>query len=231
MRAAGVEADHAAFNALINACAEAGDMVRAEAALGQMMRTGLTPDVISYTSLIKACVVRGDAARADKVFQEMQQRTNHFSTFTPPSERTFRHMMAVHLAAADAARVLELMFDLRSRGLLPAATHYSFALRACALPGVCELPDSLRRATELYEAMRADGLRLDNCGLLGLDRLYRSHGRCDLAQRVRHDRSILVAPHPKSLLAPRRNWDAASVPARRVCGRGRGRQAVSWDTF
>lgn len=219
MRAAGVEADNAAFNALINACAEAGDVVRAEAALGQMMRTGLTPDVISYTSLIKACVVRGDAARAESVFQEMQQRTNHFSTFTPPSERTFRHMMAVHLSAADATRVLELMFDLRSRGLTPSATHYSLALRACALPCVCELPNSLRRATELYEAMRSDGLRLDNRGLLALDRLYRSHGLFDIAQRVRRERSMHAAPQPKTrprVMPPLLGWD--NIPPERPLG-------------
>ena len=96
MRKHGVRADRAAYNALINACAEAGDAARAEGALGQMTRAGLTPDVISYTSLIKAWAATGGAgaARADEIFHEMQQRTNHFSTFTPPSERTFRHMMA-----------------------------------------------------------------------------------------------------------------------------------------
>ena len=81
-----------------------------------MTRAGLTPDVISYTSLIKAWAATGGAgaARADEIFHEMQQRTNHFSTFTPPSERTFRHMMAVHLAANNTGRVLALLGELRS---------------------------------------------------------------------------------------------------------------------
>ena len=73
MRAAGVEADNAAFNALINACAEAGDMVRAEAALGQMMRTGLTPDVISYNSCIASCERARDWPRAVSLLEEMRR--------------------------------------------------------------------------------------------------------------------------------------------------------------
>ena len=36
MRKHGVRADRAAYNALINACAEAGDAARAEGALGQV---------------------------------------------------------------------------------------------------------------------------------------------------------------------------------------------------
>ena len=203
MRKHGVRADRAAYNALINACAEAGDAARAEGALGQMTRAGLTPDVISYTSLIKAWAATGGAgaARADEIFHEMQQRTNHFSTFTPPSERTFRHMMAVHLAANNTGRVLALLGELRSHGLAPSATHYSLALRACALPGVCALPESLQRATAIYEQMRADGLRLDTHGLLALDRLCRRHKRHELAQRARRERSM---PHPDVVGGPRR---------------------------
>ena len=217
MRKHGVRADRAAYNALINACAEAGDAARAEGALGQMTRAGLTPDVISYTSLIKACAATGGegAARADEIFNEMQQRTNHVSTFTPPSERTFRHLMAVHLAANSTGRVLALLGELRAHGLAPSATHYSLALRACALPGVCALPESLLRATALYEQMRADGLRLDTHGLLALDRLCRQHKRHELAQRVRRERSM---PHPdvggprRRRPKPRRQPGRFSVP-------------------
>ena len=41
--------------------------------------------------------------------------------------------------------------------------------------------------------MCSDGLRLDNRGLLALDRLYRSHGLFDIAQRVRRERSMHAA--------------------------------------
>ena len=152
---------------------------------------------------VAACAVASpvDLSTATRIFDEMQQRTNHFSTFTPPSERTFRHMMAVHLAANNTGRVLALLGELRSHGLAPSATHYSLALRACALPGVCALPESLQRATAIYEQMRADGLRLDTHGLLALDRLCRRHKRHELAQRARRERSM---PHPDVAGGPRR---------------------------
>ena len=85
MRAAGIAPDLAAFNALINACAQVGDLARAEGAFGELCAAGLSPDAISYTCIIKACAMAGDAGRADRIHVEMQQRTNHFSTFTPPS--------------------------------------------------------------------------------------------------------------------------------------------------
>lgn len=188
MRTAGVAPDLAAFNALINACASVGDVSRAEGAFGELCAAGLSPDTISYTSLIKACAVAGDPARADRVYHEMQQRTNHFSTFTPPSAHTYRHLMAVHLEAAHAHTVLDLFDEMKARGIAPGHAHYAAVLGAITLHS--ELPSSVRRAEEVYEAMRHDGFRLDTRTLLQLDSLCRRHHRVDLASRLRRERSI-----------------------------------------
>ena len=203
MRAAGVAPDLAAFNALINACASVGDVSRAEGAFGELCAAGLSPDTISYTSLIKACAVAGDAARADRVYHEMQQRTNHFSTFTPPSAHTYRHLMAVHLEAAHAHTVLDLFDEMKARGIAPGHAHYAAVLGAITLHS--ELPSSVRRAEEVYEAMRHDGFRLDTRTLLQLDSLCRRHDRVDLASRLRRERSI----------PPRLDTAAEAVVARR----------------
>ena len=132
MRASGVYPDRAAYNALINVCSSAADIPRAAGAFGEMVAAGIKPDVISYTSLIKAHAVAGDAAGAESIFHEMEQRTNHFTTFTPPSSHTFAHLMAVQHRAGNATRVLLLLEDMRLRGLRPAIAHFSYALQASA---------------------------------------------------------------------------------------------------
>ena len=60
-------------------------MPRAEGAFGEMVAAGIGPDAISYTCLLKACAVAGDHVRAERIWVEMQQRTNHYSTYTPPT--------------------------------------------------------------------------------------------------------------------------------------------------
>ena len=42
----------------------------------------------------QACAVAGDAEGAERVWSEMGQRTNHFSSYVPPSSHTYLHLMA-----------------------------------------------------------------------------------------------------------------------------------------
>lgn len=188
MRASGVAPDRAAFNALMDVCARAGDVARAEGAFGEMAAAGIKPDVISYTSLLKACAVSGDVGRAERIFVEMQQRTNHFTTYSPPSSYTFAHLMSAQLRAGNSARVFALLEEMQERGLRPGHAHLSLALQACEL----EVADreSLSRALRLYEEMRVAGLRLDTRSLLSIDRLCKHHGRPDVAARLRQERSL-----------------------------------------
>ena len=46
----------------------------------------------------------GDAARAEAIWDEMHQRTNHFSTFTPPSAYTYKHLMHALMLEPTAHR-------------------------------------------------------------------------------------------------------------------------------
>jgi pentatricopeptide repeat protein len=151
-----------------------------------MLAQGIAADHISYGSLLKACAVAGDAPRAEKIFVEMQQRTNHFSTFTPPSPHAYAHLMAVQRRAGDASRVLFLYDELRARKLRPALVHYSLAIRACAQDAAA--PGQLDLAMRIYEDMRQAGLRLDSRGLLALTRICQASGRPDVAARLRRER-------------------------------------------
>jgi glutamine phosphoribosylpyrophosphate amidotransferase len=67
----------------------AGDLEKAFEAIEEMQADGLAPDVITYTSLIKACgstLGPKAASTAEEIFETMQQRTNHFSTYIEPNE-------------------------------------------------------------------------------------------------------------------------------------------------
>jgi pentatricopeptide repeat protein len=186
MNASAIVPDRAAFNALINACAVAADVARAEAAFGAMIEAGIAPDEISYSSLIKACAAAGDAPGAERVFGEMQQRDNHFVKYTAPDSRSFHHLMTVQMERGDAGRVLELAAEMRARGVARTEGHYELALRAAAWHA--ELPNAVSRAIALYDEMRADGYRLTTAMLLDLDKLLSRHGRGDLARRLRRER-------------------------------------------
>ena len=192
MRDAKIAPDRAAYNALIDACASAGDVARAEGAFGELLASGITPDAISYTCIIKACAVAGDPRRADRIYAEMQQKSNHFSTFIPPSAYTYRHLMSAHVSARNPARVLDLFEEMNMRGLAPTHQHYLLALEAVAQHP--EKPLAVERATELYTSMRESGYRLDTKTLLALDHMCKLHGRCDLASRLRSERSMVLDP-------------------------------------
>ena len=92
-----------------------------------MQEDGIEPDIITYTSLIKACAIQGTVESseiADSLFQSMQQRTNHFSSYIDPNELTVSRLMQAHLAAENPTRVLELLDLLKFRGIPPGVYSY-----------------------------------------------------------------------------------------------------------
>ena len=110
-----------------------------------MQEDGVEPDVITYTSLIKACAIqsgsealavatssagRGPIAGggavdiAESFFHAMQQRTNHFSTYVAPTERTFSRLMQANALAGRHSRVLDLMDLMVSRSIEPSIYSY-----------------------------------------------------------------------------------------------------------
>ena len=55
MLKAGVVADTISYNTVIKACAEAGDVARAEHWLSMISKAGFNADTISYSTVIQAC--------------------------------------------------------------------------------------------------------------------------------------------------------------------------------
>ena len=157
MRDSGVQPDIVAYNMLINACAGAGAIDNALETVQTMQSEGINPDVISYTSLIKACAIRGTPEvvdLAEEIFEAMQQRTNHFSSYIDPTVLTFQRLMqtyvrvmyvpptdqpAVGINSSHAAslplnrfttRIWALYDDMRRRGIVPNVSIYRYCIKA-----------------------------------------------------------------------------------------------------
>lgn len=150
----GVEADTSTYNTLINACAGVGDVDKALETLEVMRQNTCEPDVITYTSLIKACSIsgsQGSVALAETLFQEMQQRTNHFSTYISPTEYTYLRLIQTHLACpeeADIARVWELLDLLLLQNSSPSVYTWRTAVQASVFQG------DVARAVRLLQKIR-----------------------------------------------------------------------------
>ena len=101
-------------------------------------------DVITYTSLIKACgITLGPkaVAAAEEIFETMQQRTNHFSTYTEPNEITFKYLIQVHVEAIkydndndhkvmNTKRIWTLFDDIFNRGMIPSMSTLKYCMQA-----------------------------------------------------------------------------------------------------
>jgi pentatricopeptide repeat domain-containing protein 1 len=69
---AGVEANVVSYNAVINACAKAGEQVQAEAWLSRMTNAGVQPNAISYNAVLDACAKSGDSEKSATTFEAMK---------------------------------------------------------------------------------------------------------------------------------------------------------------
>ena len=124
MKERGMQADDAVYNSLINGCASVGALDRAMHTLELMRSDGIEPTVITYTSLIKGCSMSGGkdgVSKAEEIFEAMQQRTNHFSSYVSPNQLTFEQLVYAHLNAGEAVnttRIHELFLMMGNLGFL-----------------------------------------------------------------------------------------------------------------
>lgn len=169
MEAAGVQADVGTFNTLINACAGQGEVERALCVVQRMQQEGVAPDAITYTSLLKACAFhqgKGMVTLAEEVFSQMVQRTNHFTTYIAPTERTYQRLMQVYLHASPprTGRIWDLVETMRNNDISPSNFTWRVCARAAAKDGDVE------RALQVIECIRS-GPSGGSCavGRLGFD--------------------------------------------------------------
>jgi len=67
----------------------------------------------------------------------MQQRTNHFSTYTEPNELTFKYLIQVHVEAIkydnkvmNTKRIWTLLDDIFNRGMIPSMSTLKYCMQA-----------------------------------------------------------------------------------------------------
>ena len=103
-----------------------------------MQQQSLAPNVITYSAFLSACEKGKQSERAWEIFQEMQQRTNHFSSYISPTEYTYLRLMQTHLACpeeTDIERVWELLDLLLLQNPSPSVYTWRTAVQAAVFQG------------------------------------------------------------------------------------------------
>lgn len=102
MKAVGAEPDLACYNALLRACARAGDFERAQEVLGRLLEAGLDPNDTSWRELIRSTGQRSDLA--ERIWKQANQYEGGEGEDSPivwqPSALTFGAMASSYLRHA-----------------------------------------------------------------------------------------------------------------------------------
>eukprot|EP01040_Poterioochromonas_malhamensis_P008011 gene8011-8659_t len=154
-----IRIDHGFYNTLINSYAEIGLLDKALDIVTVMRSAeGIEPDLITYTSLIKACYLsrQGVVSRnkGDEIFDEMRQRTNHFSTYIAANEVTYSTLFQLHFSDSlavdqiDLTRVYQLCLWMRQ-------SKFSIPLRVLTNAArVAERQNNLTAVIQFIELQR-----------------------------------------------------------------------------
>ena len=178
-------------------------MDKALEAVQSMRLDGLEPDVITYTSLIKACALvsieelSSSVKLAEELFEAMQQRTNHFSSYIEPNELTYQRLINVHLniilldditnAIRDTQRdysilrVWNLLFSMLKLGMSPGMNIYTNCMK------VAQLTNDVGNAMVILDNIRSDRGSIDNfdkrCWSIAVNMCY-GQGKFLLGKRI-----------------------------------------------
>ena len=68
-----LEPDQVVWNIMVNACAKAKDLPKAETWASRMLASVVPGHVMSFTAIIMACARSGAARKADAWFKEMEE--------------------------------------------------------------------------------------------------------------------------------------------------------------
>mmetsp|Transcript_4086 Transcript_4086/g.3674 ORF Transcript_4086/g.3674 Transcript_4086/m.3674 type:complete len:247 (+) Transcript_4086:48-788(+) len=175
-----IQLDTAVYNTLINACAGVGDIDRALETMTAMQENGIEPNVITYTSLIKACAFnsRNEMIElAENIFNEMQQRSNHFSNYIQPNEMTYEKLMQVYSYHGYTPLIITRMYtildEILHRHIKPTLKTYRFCIRASIFDDDIDkslyILDLIRRDSSIQFDLIIWSLVLKLCERLNLD--------------------------------------------------------------
>eukprot|EP00746_Dinoflagellata_sp_MGD_P153880 gnl/MRDRNA2_/MRDRNA2_84505_c0_seq2.p1 gnl/MRDRNA2_/MRDRNA2_84505_c0~~gnl/MRDRNA2_/MRDRNA2_84505_c0_seq2.p1 ORF type:complete len:1006 (+),score=220.05 gnl/MRDRNA2_/MRDRNA2_84505_c0_seq2:134-3151(+) len=116
-------------NCFINAYAQQGNIMQAEAWLARMTKAGRPADVISYSTIIHACAKAGDPLRAEGVLVRMQEAG------VEPNTICFNEVINAFAENGDLKKAEQYFEAIKQRNLTPSTSTYNSILKACAKSG------------------------------------------------------------------------------------------------
>jgi len=114
MRSKSLQYSIVTYNALIDACARAGEMNRVPELLKQMAQDGIKPNVITYSTFVKAYCREHRVEKAFEVLEDMKKSTD-FS----PDEVTYNTLLDGCARCGMLERGLALLRDMEAAGETP----------------------------------------------------------------------------------------------------------------
>jgi len=161
-----------ALTTVIDACAKAGDMVRAEFWMQRLLDEGAQPDVVSYCAMIDACAKSGDAKKACKWHEKMQ------SNGIQPNAHSFSAVINACAKAVDLPLACQWIEEMGKAGVAADVVIYANVLDACAKVKNGEL------ARLVFDQMIACGIRPNIVVFTSLARSFAHSGNWQEVERI-----------------------------------------------
>jgi len=117
------------YSAMIDACAKAGDRVRAEFWHRRMLARGLQPNAHTFSSVISACAKAGDAVAASQHLMSMQEAQVQADVVV------YSSVLNACAKAGDAKRAKKVFQQMQASGIQPNIIAYSSLAQALAYRG------------------------------------------------------------------------------------------------
>merc|ERR1719487_1995275 len=166
MHGAGIKGDTISYTTVINACAQTGDVEKAESWLVRMLESNVEPNTITFNAVIAACAKKGDGRRAKEWLEKMRLAG------ILPNSFSYNTAAKAHVARGDYRQVEQLMAGLRKDGL----PYDDFCLATLLSAYSNAKPKQRARAEATFRELVSDGVAVTHNSLQALSRVL---GRAD----------------------------------------------------
>eukprot|EP00638_Chattonella_subsalsa_P003172 CAMPEP_0117762334 /NCGR_PEP_ID=MMETSP0947-20121206/17869_1 /TAXON_ID=44440 /ORGANISM="Chattonella subsalsa, Strain CCMP2191" /LENGTH=822 /DNA_ID=CAMNT_0005583607 /DNA_START=293 /DNA_END=2761 /DNA_ORIENTATION=- len=123
-----LEPDTVTYNALIDACAEVGDVDRARQLFVRMRKHYLQPNILTINSLLRCCARGEDYSSALKIFADVEKMR------LIPNSHTYSALANVFIRSNHTDKAFDLIENMeKNKEIKPHATIFKNLIRKCAL--------------------------------------------------------------------------------------------------
>lgn len=173
MQNAGIAATCITYSTLIDGFVRRGDVSRARSLLDEMIASGAEPSAVTYNSLLRGCMESSSEAESDDSWSAQKRAGKSFSPTSSSSSSLppYRNDNTSNTNGMSLLDGVELLDDMRGRGILPAVDTFNTLMSAAVSS------DDSYLALGLYERMLEAGLRPDGVTYTVLMMAYGRVGR------------------------------------------------------